>query len=640
MKDGFFIAAAVTPPVKVADTVFNTQSILAAMKEEQAAGTAVCVFPELCITGATCRDLFLQNSLLEGAREGLRILVEASRGSDMLTVAGLPWQHGGKLFDAAAVFQNGEMLGLVPKRVPADHEEYCDSRYFKAGYDEPVWTDFYEEHVPLGSNLLFECSSLPGLTAAVEVGSDADTVMNPGLSAALAGATLILHPDAGAASAGSTRHRQRQICALSEKCLSIYVHANAGRGESSTDLVFAGGYVICEAGEVLAAEESFGSGRAAAAADVQRILSERRRSSGFGIPQDDLYETVSFSLQLRETPLLRKVEGEVFLPKGEDADCRAEEILRIQAEGLRKRLEHIGQSHVVLGISGGLDSTLALIACAGAMDRMGLPRENIHAVTMPCFGTTDRTYGNACELIRLMGARFSEIRIGDAILQHFRDIGHDPADHNVTYENAQARERTQILMDLGNDENAVVVGTGDLSELALGWATYNGDHMSGYAVNGSISKTLARFLVRHYAECCGKEDLCRVLTDICETPVSPELLPPKEGVTTQKTEDIVGPYDLHDFFLYYVMRYGYRPGKIYRLACAAWGSSYDGETILKWLKTFYRRFITQQFKRSCLPDGPKTGPVDLSPRGGLLMPSDAVYRIWTEELETIQPWRS
>jgi NAD+ synthase (glutamine-hydrolysing) len=438
---------------------------------------------------------------------------------------------------------------------------------------------------------------------------------------------------------GKAEYRISLVSSQSAKCLCAYVYASAGEGESTTDLVFGGHSVICEDGKVAGESPRFASGITTADIDLDRLISERRRVVTFGANRLEGYRVETFSF--REYPdlaLERYVSPTPFVPADPSRrEKRCEEILMIQAMGLKSRMQKIGASHAVVGVSGGLDSTLALLVTAKAFDLLGLPRSGILAVTMPCFGTTDRTYQNACRMAETLGAELKEVNIRAAVTQHFSDIGHDPSVLDVTFENSQARERTQVLMDLANQNGGLVVGTGDMSELALGWATYNGDHMSMYGVNASVPKTLVRHLVRYYADTCGDPELSRVLADVLDTPVSPELLPPKDGEIAQKTEDLVGPYELHDFFLYYVLRYGYPPKKIYRLAKKAFAESYDGETIYRWLNTFYRRFFSQQFKRSCLPDGPKVGSVAVSPRGDLRMPSDASARLWLAQLEEIRP---
>ena len=636
MRDGFIKVSAVTPKVRVADPEYNCGEILARLEEEWKKKTKICVFPELCLTAYTCNDLFLQKALLDGAKEALKTIVKASDGHDTLIFLGLPWEHSGKLYNAAACVQDGELLGVVPKSYLPNYSEFYEDRYFTPGPQEPVVTDFFGEEVPFGTNLLFCCQELPDLKVAAELCEDVWVPNPPSISHAMAGATVIVNCSASNELVGKHAYRDMLIKGQSARLVCAYIYANNGDGESTQDVVFGGHNIIAENGSCLAESGRFLPETITSEIDVQRLAAERRKLNTFDVFEDEDYSLVDFSLDLGETDLTRKVDPAPFVPAdNQEKAARCEEILQIQALGLKKRLEHTHGTRVVLGISGGLDSTLALLVSARTFDLLSLDRSGIHAVTMPGFGTTDRTYQNACELTRILGATLSEVPIGPAVLQHFKDIGQDPAKHDVTYENSQARERTQILMDIANMENALVVGTGDLSELALGWATYNGDHMSMYGVNGSVPKTLVRHLVRHYADSCGDERLKAILYDVLDTPVSPELLPPEEGKISQKTEDLVGPYELHDFFLYYVLRCGFRPAKIFRLARTAFAGQYEDEVILKWLKTFYRRFFAQQFKRSCLPDGPKVGSVAVSPRGDLRMPSDASNRLWMKELEEI-----
>jgi NAD+ synthase (glutamine-hydrolysing) len=637
MKDGFIKVSAVTPKIKVADPVFNGEQILSCMKEEWKKHTKICVFPELCITAYTCNDLFLQKELLDSAKETLRKLVQESRGHDMMTFLGIPWEHEGKLYNAAACLQNGELLGLIPKTYLPNYGEFYEDRYFTIGPDITVRTDFFGKKVPFGTNLLFKCSNVPALMIAGEICEDVWVPNPPSISHAMAGATVIVNPSASDELVGKNSYRDMLIIGQSARLVAAYIYANAGEGESTQDLVFGGHDIIAENGRCLAESARFKPETITADIDVQRIFSERRKLTTYDVYEDEDYETVEFSLKEEKTRLSGTVDPAPFVPSDEsEKNRRCEEILSIQALGLKKRLEHVNGKCVVLGLSGGLDSTLALLVCAKAFDMLKLPKKGIHAVTMPCFGTTDRTYRNACELAKCTGASLSEIRISEAVNIHFRDIGQDPENHDVTYENAQARERTQVLMDIANRDNGLVVGTGDLSELALGWATYNGDHMSMYAVNSSVPKTLVRHLVRYYADTCGEKKLKDILYDVLDTPVSPELLPPEKGKISQKTEDLVGPYELHDFFLYYVLRFGFKPSKIYRLAETAFRGRYDSDTIYRWMQTFYRRFFSQQFKRSCLPDGPKVGSIAVSPRGDLRMPSDAVSRIWLDDLMKVR----
>lgn len=646
MIDGFIRVAAATPKGRVADPQWNREQMEAIMETCSREGVKILVFPELAITGYTCGDLFLQFSLIRRAKEELRKLTEASKGLDMLVIAGIPWEYRGKLYNTAAVIFEGELLGLVPKTHIPNYSEFYEMRYFEPAGTEPVLTDFYGDKVIMGSHVLFQCKNVPGLTIAAEICEDVWAPNPPSISHAMAGATVIVNCSASDEATGKDIYRRNLICGQSARLVSGYIYANAGEGESTQDLVFGGQNIIAENGTLLKESVRFINETIIGDLDLERIEAERRRMNTFRPLGETEYLTASFAYKNpegslegkkdQEKEIRRFIDPSPFVPGNEeDRSRRCQEILMIQAMGLKKRLEHTSSSRAVVGLSGGLDSTLALLVCVKAFDMLGLPRSQIRCITMPCFGTTDRTYQNACAMAKEVGAKLQEIVIKEAVSLHFRDIGHDPDKRDVTYENSQARERTQVLMDVANEIGALVIGTGDMSELALGWATYNGDHMSMYGVNASVPKTLVRHLVRYYAETCGEKELSRVLFDVLNTPVSPELLPPKEGEIVQKTEDLVGPYELHDFFLYYILRFGYMPGKIYRMACQAFAEEYNKETILKWLKVFYRRFFSQQFKRSCLPDGPKVGAAAMSPRGDLRMPSDASARIWLEELERI-----
>ena len=584
----------------------------------------------------------LQFSLIRRAKEELRKLMEASKGLDMVVVAGTPWEHKGKLYNTAAVIFEGELLGLIPKTHIPNYSEFYEMRYFEPAGKEPVLTDFYGDKVIMGANVLFQCENVPGLTIAAEICEDVWAPNPPSISHAMAGATVIVNCSASDETTGKDAYRRNLICGQSARLVSGYVYANAGEGESTQDLVFGGQNIIGENGTLLKESVRFTNETIMADLDLERIEAERRRMNTFRPLDGAEYLTAAFAYKNTEWACgekkgaLRFINPSPFVPGNEaDRSSRCQEIFMIQAMGLKKRLEHTSSARVVLGLSGGLDSTLALLVCVKAFDMLGLPRNQIRCITMPCFGTTDRTYQNACSMASEVGAELQEIVIKEAVSLHFRDIGHDPDKRDVTYENSQARERTQVLMDIANEIGALVIGTGDMSELALGWATYNGDHMSMYGVNASVPKTLVRHLVKYYAETCEEKELSGILADVLNTPVSPELLPPKEGEIAQKTEDLVGPYELHDFFLYYILRFGYMPGKIYRMACQAFAGEYGEEVILKWLKIFYKRFFSQQFKRSCLPDGPKVGAAAISPRGDLRMPSDASARIWLEELERI-----
>ncbi|MEY8337445.1 NAD(+) synthase [Lachnospiraceae bacterium 62-35] len=637
MNDGFLKVAAVTPKVKVADTIWNRERICEMIYEGQQNHVKLMVFPELSLTAYTCGDLFGQKALIREARKELLVLEEQTKGSDMLVFAGIPWEEEGKLYNTAAVIQNGELLGIIPKRNLPNYGEFYEARNFEPGEDSVRMIEWNGRKVPFGGNILFACQNIPELVIGVEICEDLWVPSPPSTYHAQAGATVIVNCSASDETTGKSAYRDTLVTGQSARLVCAYIYANAGDGESTQDLVFGGHNIIAENGTCLNESKRFETGILTADLDLERIESERRKMSTFKIKGREDYWRVEFSLKKEETYLERFVDPAPFVPGDmAERERRCEEILSIQAMGLKKRMEHTGCQNAVLGLSGGLDSTLALLVTARAFDLLDIPREQIWCVTMPCFGTTDRTYHNACLMAEKIGASLKEVDIREAVTLHFKDIGHDVSNHDVTYENSQARERTQILMDIANQVNGMVVGTGDMSELALGWATYNGDHMSMYGVNASVPKTLVRHLVRYYADTCGEEKLAAVLMDVLDTPVSPELLPPTRGDISQKTEDLVGPYELHDFFLYQILRYGYTPSKVYRMALQAFGGKYRKEIILKWLKVFYHRFFTQQFKRSCIPDGPKVGSVALSPRGDLRMPSDACSRIWLKEIEELE----
>lgn len=641
MKDGFIKAAAATPDIRVADCEYNCNNIMDITKKCAENGVKLIVFPELCITGYTCQDLFLQDTLLDEALKGLSRLVQATEGTDILCMAGLPFMMCGRLYNVAAVYQNGELLALIPKMNIPNYSEFYELRHFEAGCEETVevCVKGFDYTVPFGSKVLFECEQVPELIIGAEICEDVWTPVPPSCAHALAGAVIICNLSASDEITGKDLYRKQLVSNQSARLIAGYVYADAGEGESTTDLVFSGHNMIAENGNILAETDRFENNTVISEIDFGKLISERRRIRTFHVttPEQAGYETIPFELNVEDVKLTRRFDTTPFVPGVKsDRDKRCSEILNLQSMGLKKRLEHTGCDNAVIGISGGLDSTLALLVTVRAFDRAGIARDKINAVTMPCFGTTDRTYNNAVMLIRELGATFIEVNIRESVKKHFEDIGQDESVHDITYENCQARERTQVLMDVANKTGGIVIGTGDMSELALGWATYNGDHMSMYGVNCSVPKTLVRYLVSYYAQTCESEDLKNVLEDILNTPVSPELLPPSSGEISQKTEDIVGPYELHDFFLYYVMRFGFMPSKVYRLARYAFDGMYDDETIYKWLNTFYKRFFSQQFKRSCLPDGPKVGSVALSPRGDLRMPSDAVSRAWLSDLESVR----
>ena len=634
MRHGFIGVGAYTPYVKVGDTKYNTEEIIKRINVAERLGTKVIVLPELCITGYTCGDLFYQELLLRKAKEALLEIAAHSEGKDYIAFVGLPIAYNGKLYNVAAAISGGSVLGLVPKTHIPNYNEFYEARHFTKGMEQPVPVEIDENHVvPMGTHLIFSCRQMPALKIGVEICEDLWAPNPPSVGLAMAGADLIVNLSASDETVGKADYRRDLVKSQSARLVCGYVYCSAGNGESTQDVVYSGHNIIAENGTVLRSSRRFINDPAYTEIDVNRLLEERRRMTTFQI-DDAAYMNVEFNLTVEETKLTRPVWSKPFVPgKRVERFRRCNEILTIQANGLKQRLKHTRCKTAVIGISGGLDSTLALLVTIRAFEMLGKDKKDIIAVTMPGFGTTDRTYDNAVHMIGCVGATLMEINIGKSVTQHFEDIGQDMSVHDVTYENGQARERTQILMDIANKTGGMVIGTGDMSELALGWATYNGDHMSMYGVNASVPKTLVRYLVEYYAYECCEDELAEVLKDVLDTPVSPELLPPEDGQISQKTEDLVGPYELHDFFLYYVLRFGFEPKKIYRLARYVFYESYDDATILKWMKTFYRRFFNQQFKRSCLPDGPKVGTVAVSPRGDLRMPSDACAQIWLDELD-------
>lgn len=631
MKDGFIKVAAATPKIKVADPAYNTEEILKIIDETEKNGASILVFSELTISGYTCGDLFLQQPLLTECKNQLLRIVKATENKSMLVVVGCPIVIKQKLYNCAVVISDGSILGIVPKTHLPNYSEFYELRHFTSGegLEEDLW--FGEEfgYVNVAVNQLFKCKEIPELVVACEICEDLWVPLPPSTYHAMAGATVICNPSASVETTTKESYRRSLVSNQSARLLAAYIYADAGEGESTQDVVYSGHHLICENGSVLAEAKRFTNEIIYADIDVQKLAAERRKMTSFPGGQTDDYFEQEFSLEVKENKITRTFPKAPFVPDNQDErDKRCDEILSLQSMGLKKRLEHTNCKHAVVGISGGLDSTLAVLVTARAFDLLDISRENLICVTMPCFGTTDRTYQNAVSLIKELGATLKEVRIEKAVRQHFADIGHDENNHDVTYENSQARERTQILMDMANQYNGMVIGTGDMSELALGWATYNGDHMSMYAVNCSVPKTLVRYLVLYYAETTENKKLSEVLMDVLDTPVSPELLPPVDGVISQKTEDLVGPYELHDFFLYYMLRFGFPKSKLYRMAKLTFDGVYDDETIKKWLDKFYWRFFSQQFKRSCLPDGPKVGSVAVSPRGDLRMPSDASPTAW------------
>ncbi len=639
MKDGFIKIACASPEVRVADCEYNAGQIIDLIKKASGEGVHLVALPELCITGYTCGDLFLQRTLLDGAMNALmRILTETAE-LDIIAVVGVPVRHKAALYNCGAVCHKGKLLGLVPKQNIPNHSELNELRYFTpfTKNEEPIFYEYNENGLEclLSAEQVFVCKDSPEFSFGVEICEDLWVSDSPSVRMAAGGANIILNLSCSDETVGKAEYRRTIIKAKSGSLLCAYAYADAGLGESTQDMVFAGHNIIAENGTILAESELFTNSMIITEVDVQKLQAERLRSNTFTNASEADITEWHFSMPVTETELTREILPSPFIPKAEELDSRCASILKMQAVGLASRMKHIGCKNAVVGLSGGLDSTLALIVTARAFDMLGLPRNGILAVTMPCFGTTDRTYSNACRLARSYGAELREVRIADSVRQHFKDIGQDESNHDVTYENAQARERTQVLMDIANQIGGIVIGTGDLSELALGWATYNGDHMSMYGVNASIPKTLVRHLTAYEAK-ESEDELKTVLLDVLDTPVSPELLPPeKDGTIAQKTEDLVGPYELHDFILYYVIRFGFSPKKIYRLARIAFEGRYDSETILKWLRKFYWRFFSQQFKRSCLPDGPKVGSVSLSPRGDWRMPSDACVTLWQREIDEI-----
>ena len=637
MQDGFVKIAAATPDLRVADCAYNASEIIKQAKQAAAKGAHLIVFPELCLTGYTCGDLFLQQTLLDGALAALETVCRETAGLNAAVVVGLPLMQQGKLFNVAAVLCGGKIEGIVPKQFIPNYSEFYEARHFVSGAGVPFQTVSLLGQDTLfagGEPLVFQCADMPEFTLGVEICEDLWVANPPSTRLAQAGATVIVNLSASDEIIGKASYRRDLVRQQSARLLCAYLYADAGFGESTQDLVFAGHDLIAENGALLAESRLFDRGVIYADIDVQRLTHERRRMNTFTVEHSPM--VAALEIQPGANDLAdRTFPRTPFVPANKALrDERCEEILTLQATGLATRLRHTHARTAVVGLSGGLDSTLALIVLVHAFDMLGLDRKGILAVTMPCFGTTARTKGNAEKLADAYGVTLQTVDIKAAVDQHFSDIGQSKDDLSVTFENGQARMRTLVLMNLANKNGGMVVGTGDLSELALGWATYNGDHMSMYGVNASIPKTLVRYLVAYEADRAIGE-LSDVLYDVLDTPVSPELLPPKDGEISQKTEDLVGPYELHDFFLYYMLRFGYPPRKIYRIARKTFAGAYDDATIKKWLVTFIRRFFTQQFKRSCLPDGPKVGTVTLSPRGDWRMPSDACAALWLEQAENL-----
>ena len=637
MRDGFFRVAAATPAVRAAQVAGNLRSIKELIFQAAEEGCGLVCFPELAVTAYTCGDLFRDAALLAAAEQGLAQLLEDTKELDILCAVGVPVPWEGALYNCAAVFHRGRLLGLPAKEHIPNYGEFYEARHFTPAPD-PVTVAYCGQKVPLGKGLLFPCENVPGLTVAAELCEDLWGAQPPSAALAQNGATVVLNASCSDEVIGKAEYRRDLVKMWSGHLLCAYVYADGGPGESTTDMVFAGHDLIAENGAVLGESQLFTHGLTTADIDLERLVQERRRMNTWQDRRDSAVVRVPFRYReetLQNFQPRRKFSPAPFVPRDQEGlTSRCQLILTMQAQGLATRLSHIGCKSAVIGLSGGLDSTLALLVTVRAFDRLRLDRKGIYAVSMPCFGTTGRTKSNAQKIAEELGVDFREVSIEKAVRQHFADIGQDMDCLDAAFENSQARERTQVVMDLANRVGGIAIGTGDLSELALGWATYNGDHMSMYGVNASVPKTLVRYLVRYEAEHSG-ERLAQALFDVLDTPVSPELLPPKDGEISQKTEELVGPYELHDFFLYYMLRFGFAPGKIYRMACRAFEGAYAPETIKRWLATFYRRFFSQQFKRSCLPDGPKVGSVTLSPRGDLRMPSDASAQLWLEEIEKL-----
>lgn len=641
---GFVRFAAATPSLRVADCDYNTSEILKMIDEAESRNVSAIVFPELCITGYTCADLFLQRTLLDGAESSLRRIADATTGRSIVAVVGAPLQVSGRLYNMAVIICGGRILGAVPKTFLPNYSEFYEMRWFSSSEElKDTSAVICGKKMPVGTNLIFKT---PDYNFSIDICEDLWTPIPPSCLTSLNGAEVIFNLSASNETAGKQGYRKALVSQQSARCIVGYVYAAAGNGESTTDIVFSGSSMIAENGSVLAEGErfSFDSKLTVADIDIERLRNDRLKNKSFSVSEYSFLKDmpmqhveVDMAASLSVLKLQRHIPSMPFVPADDSKlNDRCDEIFSIQVGGLAKRLLHTNIQSAVIGVSGGLDSTLALLVLVKAFDKLNLPRKNIYGITMPGFGTTNRTYTNAIKLMQSLGVTIKEISIKDAVIQHFKDIEHDSNVHDITYENSQARERTQILMDYANKVNGLVIGTGDLSELALGWCTYNGDHMSMYAVNTGIPKTLVRTLVAWISRIHMDNVSKTVLDDVIETPVSPELLPAdKDGNIAQKTEDVVGPYVLHDFFLYYVLRFGFSPAKIYYLAQHAFDGQYPKEEILKWLKVFFRRFFSQQFKRSCMPDGPKVGSVNLSPRGDWRMPSDAAVSLWLKQLETL-----
>lgn len=642
---GFIRVGSALPKCKLADCIYNTEELIQILQQANEKQIQILVFPELSITAYTCGDLFFQHSLLEYAEKGLNDIIKASQNIDVFAVVGTPVVIDNQLFNCAVAIYKGNILGVVPKSYLPNYSEFQEKRWFSPAKQllssEIVLCG---QKIPVGTDLIFKAEQIPYCKIGIEICEDLWSVIPPSSYQALSGATILLNPSASNELASKYDYRKQLISQQSSRCIAAYVYSSSGVGESTQDMVFSGHGLIYENGTLLKESERFIKETQLIYADVdlELLQNDRMKNTTFSENQycHTAFREITFSMkpQTNIEELQRIVKPHPFIPENNEyLDKRCQDIFNIQVAGLARRIEHTKAKSVVVGISGGLDSTLALLVSVKACDYLGISAKHVIGITMPGFGTTDRTYQNALSLMEALGIQTREISIQKAALQHFEDIGHDASIHDVTYENTQARERTQILMDIANKENGFVVGTGDLSELALGWATYNGDHMSMYGVNAGVPKTLIRVLVRWIAEYGSlSQKANEILLDVLDTPVSPELLPPDEkGNINQKTEEIVGPYELHDFFLYYVVRFGFSPSKILFLAEYAFKGEYERETLLKWLKNFYHRFFMQQFKRSCMPDGPKVGTISLSPRGDWRMPSDAFNHVWMEEVNKL-----
>ncbi len=641
MKNGFIRVAAATPDIKVADCRYNGDKTIELIEDAVKKDVKVVVFPELGITGYTCGDLFFQDTLLRGALWEVERIKEFSLDKEIMIIVGIPYDYREKIYNVAVVIHNGHTLGVITKLNIPNHSEFYEGRIFSDGIREAIKINFLGEEVLFGSKILFESRDMPDFRLGVEICEDLRIPQSPGISHCVAGATVLANLSASDELVGKDEFRRALVKSQSSRLICGYIYASSGEGESTTDLVYAGHNILVEDGTILEEAELFKNGMIYTEFDLEKLKNIRRKKNTYHGQTVDGYVKVDFyftkdNASLTEIELTRKVDKSPFVPMDDEvrkSHCR--KVIDIQTMGLKTRMKHIGTEKAIIGVSGGLDSTLALLVVEKTFEALGYEKKGIIAVTMPCFGTTDRTYNNSLTLAQCVGATLLDIPIDAAVKQHFKDIGHDINQHDITYENSQARERTQVLMNLANKYNGIVIGTGDMSELALGWATFNGDHMSMYGLNSSIPKTLVKHLVQYFGQETNNPKLKDVITDILSTPVSPELLPPKEGEISQVTEDYVGPYELHDFFLYQLMSFGFEPQKIYRLAKIAFANEYNQDTILKWLKVFYRRFFSQQFKRSTLPDGPKVGKVSLSPRGDLRMPSDASSAMWLKQLEEI-----